>query len=75
MIPYQELDRALARWKGRTEGGGDLPRELSRDFDDAATVVSTMPIPSEAIGNVSADHTSEIELGEDIVETYEDEDR
>jgi hypothetical protein len=65
MIPYEELDRALARWKARAKGG--VVPEPGPGFDAQATplpiraeelgsipnVVS--PIPGESTGEISAD--------------------
>jgi hypothetical protein len=73
MIPYQELDRALARWKARAQGGS---AEIVHDSQDiSATVVSDAPIPAEAHRptNGISDQAGEIELGDDVVETFDDE--
>ena len=68
MIPYQDLDRALARWKARVQGGGS---EIVHEGQDiSATVVSDMPIPAEAHRptNGISEQAGEIELGDDVVE-------
>jgi hypothetical protein len=43
MIPYEELDRALARWKakaqsGMTDGAVELPREVDSAEVDSAEI-------------------------------------
>ena len=73
MIPYQELDRALARWKARAQGGGaDVVQDGKYDGQDiSATVVSNAPIPAEAHrpSNGVSDQAGEIDLGgDDVVE-------
>jgi hypothetical protein len=76
MIPYDELDRALARWKARAQGGtldASPGREQERGHDGYGSVprviagggVAGLPAPPE--------HTGEIDLEEAVVESYEDE--
>jgi hypothetical protein len=49
MIPYEELDRALARWKAKAQGGMlDGAVELSSTEVDSAEVQSA-EVESEAI--------------------------
>jgi hypothetical protein len=73
MIPYQELDRALARWKARAQGGG--AEVVHEGQDISATVVSNAPIPAEAHrpSNGVSETAGEIDLGDDMVETFDDE--
>jgi hypothetical protein len=77
MIPYEELDRALARWKARGQGvvGGAIeaaPAPIEADLE-----ATPMPIPSDELGsipNVAAagtERTGEIDVAE--LEAYEDE--
>jgi len=72
MIPYEELDRALARWKGRAKGG--TPDASSGVPDDQAT---PLPIRAEELGSIPnavspipGDSTGEINADE--LETYEE---
>jgi hypothetical protein len=65
MIPYDELDRALARWKARTQSA-------AKEFEESGPVVL-----SEAADELEGlpappDRTGEIDLGDGSVETYED---
>ena len=69
MISYEELDRALARWKARSKGGvPDAPG------DDGAT---PLPIRAEELGSIPVaaspipgESTGEIDANE--LETYEE---
>jgi hypothetical protein len=72
MISYEELDRALARWKGRAKGGG-VP-EPQNAPDDQAT---PLPIRAEELGSIPnavspipGDHTGEIDAND--LETYDE---
>ena len=73
MISYEELDRALARWKARTKGGGGVP-EAAPTFDSQAT---PLPIRAEELGSIPTsvspipgDSTGEINA--DDLETYDE---
>jgi hypothetical protein len=63
MIPYEELDKALARWKARAQNAG-------RDFEESGA------IPTSGPSNLPPppDRTGEIDIGdsESIVVTYEE---
>jgi hypothetical protein len=66
MIPYEELDRALQKWKARSQNAAS---DAAREFEAAGSVpggVDGLPPPSA--------HTGEIDLGdaESVVETYEE---
>jgi hypothetical protein len=73
MISYEELDRALGRWKARSRGGV---------VDAAVTPVAVvsdatpLPIPADELGSIpteispSAERTGEIDANE--LETYEE---
>jgi hypothetical protein len=71
MIPYEELDKALARWKARTQNAAT---DAAREFEAAGAVPATSA--SGHSGGIPAppDRTGEIELGdvESVVETYEE---
>jgi len=67
MISYEELDRALGRWKARAKGGAV----------EAPTDATPMPIPAEELGSVPVavspipdGSTGEIDANE--LETYEE---
>jgi hypothetical protein len=68
MISYEELDRALARWKARSKGG--VP-EAPAPVDDQAT---PLPIRAEELGSIPnaipGEGTGEINADE--LETYEE---
>ncbi|HVZ74098.1 MAG TPA: hypothetical protein VHJ20_17085 [Polyangia bacterium] len=64
MIPFDELDKALARWKARGQGGASV--EAAREFEAAGDSGAT---PAPQI--VTRDHTGEVDL-EAVVETYEE---
>ena len=69
MIPYEELDRALARWKARSQAGvvePQRPESAVVDVDSNATPAP--PARPDAFG--SPDRTAEFEVGE--IESYDD---
>jgi len=71
MISYEELDRALARWKGRGKGVVvDVP---------IASDATPLPIPAEELGSIPSavspipgERTGEIDVNE--LETYDEAD-
>jgi len=73
MISYEELDRALARWKARKSGGAvDAPAVAT---DSGAT---PLPIRAEELGSIPTDvsplpgeRTGEIDANE-LVESYDE---
>ncbi len=80
MIPYEELDRALARWKTKAQGGMvELPpaevesAEIEAEAAEAAPSEGTPMVVDEA-GSVpqpvASERTGEIDLAE--IETYDD---
>ncbi len=81
MIPYEELDRALARWKARSQGGAPVDAipeaEVSASAPlDVIAEETALPIGPGDLGSVpdpvasSGERTGEIDLSE--VESYED---
>jgi hypothetical protein len=58
MIAYEELERALTRWKGRRAGGADA----SREHDADAAIVESMSAYQ------APDSTGEIDLGDAVVD-------
>jgi hypothetical protein len=71
MISYEELDRALARWKGRSKG-------LVVDAPSASDA-TPLPIPAEELGSIPSavspipgERTGEIDVNE--LETYDEAD-
>jgi hypothetical protein len=72
MIPYDELDRALARWKARSQ---NAVADAAKDFEESGP---SGAIPALAGGAeieglpAPPDRTGEIDLGDAVVETYED---
>jgi hypothetical protein len=69
MISYEELDRALARWKGRSKGG--VPEAPT------ASDATPLPIPAEELGSIPnevspipGERTGEIDVNE--LETYDE---
>jgi hypothetical protein len=81
MIPYAELDRALARWKARQQGGA-----VAGGYIDASepggpvqevSEATPMPIPAEELGSIphsaaplATEGTGEIDASE--LEAYEE---
>ena len=71
MISYEELDRALARWKGRSKGVVvDAP---------SPSDATPLPIPAEELGSIPSavspipgERTGEIDVNE--LETYDEAD-
>ena len=81
MIPYEELDRALARWKARSQGGAAVEAvpeaELSASAPlDVVAEETALPVGPGDLGRypeavpTSGERTGEIDLAE--VESYED---
>jgi len=76
MIPYEELDRALARWKARTQGGAvDGSHDV---MVESSAVVQSVPSREER-GSVPQriagvpESTGELDLdNEEVVETLDD---
>ena len=71
MISYEELDRALARWKAGSKGG--VPEAANAPEDQA----TPLPIRAEELGSiphevspVPGEGTGEIDANE--LETYEE---
>jgi hypothetical protein len=67
MIPYEELDKALQRWKARTQNAAV---DAAREFEESGAVAvgatpDGLPPPP--------DRTGEIEIGDSVVESYEEE--
>ena len=88
MISYAELDRALARWKARQQGGGAgvvdaiHTGSLSGSIISEAAVVddaTPMPVPAEELGSIPnagaaiPEGTGEIDASE--LEAYEEDER
>jgi hypothetical protein len=72
MIPYEELDRALAKWKARSQGGVVEPPRAEVATSDA----TPLPFSADDLGSmpqpmpVATERTGEIDLAE--LETYDD---
>jgi hypothetical protein len=64
MIPYEELDKALTRWKARTQNAGS---DAAREFEAAGAGAT----PAPEVMPAAADRTGEIDL-EAVVETYDE---
>jgi hypothetical protein len=81
MIPYEELDRALARWKARTHGGTTAEPPAPVIEAEEAPVADmeaeegdyAAPGPA-AVNGQRHQHgaTGEISLEEEVLETYDD---
>jgi hypothetical protein len=65
MIPYEELDRALARWKARAQGGSGAVvveaeaeaapapvTEAMMEMEEGADMATPLPIRSEELGSI-----------------------
>jgi hypothetical protein len=80
MISYEELDRALARWKARSQGGAAVEAVPETEQSSPAPVevvaeATPLPIDPDDPGSLPAFHngaprTGEIDLAE--IESYED---
>jgi len=66
MIPYEELERALARWKAKTQSAAGAPEEATEH------VVQEMDAAPNGVNNHNGDQGAEISLEEEVIETYED---
>ena len=75
MIPYEELDRALARWKAKAQGGVVEPSSPVMVTADATPASGATPFVVDEVGSipqpVASERTGEIDLAE--LETYDDE--
>jgi hypothetical protein len=67
MIPYEELDKALARWKARTQNAAV---DAAREFEASGAV----PQDDAGVLPPPPDRTGEIDIGdgEAVVETLDD---
>ena len=67
MIAYEELDKALARWKGRSQNA-------ARELDEGGAVPASPTNGHSGRMPARPDRTGEIDLGdvESVVETYEE---
>jgi hypothetical protein len=81
MIAYEELDRALARWKARAQGGAaaEAVPESAPEPSMAApldVVAEETPLPPIDVGSFpepipgAPERTGEIDIGQ--IESYED---
>ena len=77
MIPYDELERALARWKARAQGGASGPIDASASVESEADAMEAtpMPVPAEELGSIPnvanvPERTGEIDVAE--LEAYEE---
>ncbi len=82
MIPYEELDRALARWKARSQGGAvdaapDIEAEAETSSPAPLEVMSDeTPLPPVDLGSFPEDlpatgeRTGEIDIAQ--IESYEE---
>ncbi|HVZ86183.1 MAG TPA: hypothetical protein VHG72_04400 [Polyangia bacterium] len=78
MIPYEELDRALARWKSRSQAGASLVESSAapEPILEAAADETPPPISADDLDLVAEEPpvtshpTGEIDLAD--VESYED---
>ena len=72
MIPYEELDRALARWKARSQGGVPDPVRPSETVAVEEVIEATpLPIPAEELGSIP-NGTPSAEIDANDLETYDD---
>jgi hypothetical protein len=72
MIPYEELDRALTRWKARSQSG---MTDAAKEFEERGASGAIPGLAEEAeIEGLPAppDRTGEIDLGDSVVEAYEE---
>jgi hypothetical protein len=74
MIAYEELDRALARWKARSKGGA-VPESQGAPEDQATPLpiraeelgsvpTAISPLPGESTGEINADDLESYEEAE-----------
>jgi hypothetical protein len=70
MIPFEELDKALARWKARSQNS-NVDAAAAREFEMAGGSGST---PAPLAVPEPPEHTGEIDVGdvEAVVESYEE---
>jgi hypothetical protein len=69
MIPYEELDRALQKWKARTQ---NATADAAREFEESGRIAAgSVPAGVEGLPP-PPDRTGEIDLGDSEVESYEE---
>jgi hypothetical protein len=78
MIPYEELDRALARWKARSQNAAAVEFEASGPGGPPPPPVQTYGAVPDGEAQIEGlppppDRTGEIDLGDAVVESYEEE--
>ena len=76
MIPYEELDRALARWKAKAQGGVPEAPPAVAEVIEAESASEATPMAVDEMGSIPQpveppERTGEIDLAE--IETYDDE--
>jgi hypothetical protein len=71
MIPYEELDKALARWKARSQNAA---ADAAREFEESGAVPAATASGTSGGIRRPPDHTGEIDIGdvESVVESYEE---
>ena len=72
MISYEELDRALGKWKARAKGG-----VIDAPAGQTESQATPLPIPAEELGSIPnevspgpGERTGEIDVNE--LETYDE---
>ena len=63
MIPFEDLERALARWKSRGRDGATPEPTGEVDIGTAPRSMDDLPAPME--------QTGEIDLNDDVVESVD----
>ena len=78
MIPYEDLERALARWKVRTQAAAGMAVDEGEQAVhevqemDAEPDAPTMPAPPRnGARRPPPEQSGEISLEEEVIETYE----
>ncbi len=71
MIPYEELDKALARWKARSQNAAV---DAAQEFEASGAVPADEAIIESSGAPARPDRTGEIDLGdvEAVVENYDE---
>ncbi len=71
MIPYEELDRALQKWKARSQ---NAVSDAGREFEESGAVVIAGAVPAGVDGlPPPSESTGEIDICDSVVESYEEE--
>jgi len=75
MIPYEELHRALARWKARSQAGVPevvRPAVPAEGPGEEVMEATPLPIPAEELGSIPDLAAPQAEIDANELDTYDE---